>query len=149
MNLTAIPLLEKNLAETYMQYINTQKCHWNVEGPRFHSLHLMFEEQYQILAEYVDVIAERIRALGAYAPGSFNEFMDLSDIDQIKEKKIDADHMIECLLKGYETLVSNLNKTADSAAKDGDRGTEDLLTGHMEVHRKNMWMLRSMLSDKS
>ncbi len=143
-----IKLLEQNLAETYTQELNIQKCHWNVEGARFHALHVMFEGQYKVLFEYVDVLAERIRALEAYAPGSFDEFTKLSDIQQIKEKTLDADTMIHRLLDGYKILVQNLGKTAELASKSGDRETEDMMVGQIETHQKNMWMLRSMLSTK-
>lgn len=143
-----IKLLEQNLAETYMQELNIQKCHWNVEGERFHALHVMFENQYRVLFEYVDVLAERIRALEAYAPGSFDEFIKLSDIQQIKEKTLDADAMIHRLLDGYKILVENLRKTADVASKNGDRETEDIMVGQTQIHQKNMWMLRSILSTK-
>jgi starvation-inducible DNA-binding protein len=141
--------LEKGLSETYMQYVNIQKCHWNVEGPRFHSLHVMFEEQYQKLAEYIDILAERIRALDEYAPGSFSEFLAQSSIPEIKPRKIEADEMVHLVVSGYETLVSTLRDLASTASKNGDPETEDIVIGMNEVHQKNMWMLRSILSDKS
>lgn len=148
MKSTLTQILEKSLSETYVQYLNTQKCHWNVEGARFHALHNMFEEQYQSLAGQIDILAERIRALGEYAPGSFSEFSEQSEIKEIKPRKIDADKMIHLLLSGYEILVSTLRHTAQIASDKGDRETEDIVVGMNEVHQKNMWMLRSSLSDK-
>lgn len=147
MNDSIIKMLEKNLADTYVLKVNIQKCHWNVEGPRFHSLHVMFEAQYRVLFEYIDTIAERIRALGAYSPGTFKEFDALSNIAQIEEKKLAADVMIERLLKGYETLVKNMQATAE-AAGEKDKETADMMTGQNITHQKNMWMLRSILQDK-
>ena len=140
--------LEKGLSETYMQYLNTQKCHWNVEGPQFHSLHLMFEEQYQALAAHIDILAERIRALGAYAPGSFSEFSACSDIKEIKPRQIDAHAMINLLLSGYEHLVETLKEVGNRASEERDSETEDMVIGFNQIHQKHMWMLRSMASDK-
>ncbi len=147
MKTEAIKKLSCCLAETYSLYLTTQKCHWNVEGPEFSSLHLMFEKQYEILADYADVLAERIRGLGAYSPGSFAEFEELSNVPQIEEMKVLPTQMIKILLKGYETLLETLKTTRDMADKLQDEGTSDILLGQSEQHEKTMWMLRSTLKE--
>ena len=133
------------LAESYTIYLNTQKCHWNVEGPNFHSLHIMFEGQYKILADYVDILAERIRGLESYAPGSFSEFEELSEVSQIEGFDVQAEEMIRILLNGYGTLIETMKKTAEKAEKKEDSGTSDILIGQIEQHEKTVWMLRSTL----
>lgn len=133
------------LAETYSLYLTTQKCHWNVEGPEFSSLHKMFEGQYEILADYSDVLAERIRGLGAYSPGSFAEFEELSNVPQLEGMRVSPEHMIKVLLKGYEILLGTLKKTMEVADKAKDVGTSDILLGQSEQHEKSMWMLRSTI----
>lgn len=135
------------LAETYALYLTTQKCHWNVEGSDFASLHAMFEGQYTILAEYIDILAERIRSLGAYSPGSFSEFEELSNIPQIEQPEARSEKMIKVLLKGYEVLISTMKQTASMAEKGQDMGTADILTGQIEQHEKTVWMLRSTIKD--
>ncbi|MFN7663112.1 MAG: Dps family protein [Alphaproteobacteria bacterium] len=137
--------LRRSLAETYGLYLTTQKCHWNVEGPDFSSLHLMFQTQYTLLADYIDILAERIRSLGDYSPGSFAEFEELSNVPQLEEMKVLPQKMIQVLLKGYEVLNQTLKHTIMVAEKSQDVGTVDILTGQMEQHDKTMWMLRSTL----
>ena len=145
METSVVKGLSRCLAETYSLYLTTQKCHWNVEGREFSSLHKMFEGQYEILAEYADVLAERIRGLGAYSPGSFSEFEELSNLPQLEEMKVLPEHMIKVLLKGYEILLGTLKKTMEVADKAKDVGTSDILLGQSEQHEKSMWMLRSTI----
>lgn len=132
------------LADTYTLYVKTHKFHWNVTGPFFAQLHLVFEEQYTQLQEAVDSLAERIRALGAFAPGSFSEFQELSSIKEVKEVP-SAQEMIALLLKDHETIVRVIRHVLPDAEKGDDEATNDLLTGRLREHEKTAWMLRSML----
>ena len=136
--------LGKLLADSYTLYLKTHNYHWNVTGPMFNTLHLMFEGQYSELALAVDQIAERIRALGFPAPGSYAAFAALT---QIKEEKSvpSAEQMIANLVQGQEAVVRTARKAYTVAEKAGDEPTADLLTQRMHVHEKNAWMLRSML----
>ena len=136
--------LSKVLAESYILYIKTHACHWNVEGPMFNTLHQMFEEQYQDLFTAIDEIAERIRALGYPAPGSYKVFSELSDIKE-SEKNLNSDEMIKTLLEGQETLIRTLRSLIDTANSSSDDSTADLATVRMQRHEKVAWMLRSLL----
>lgn len=132
------------LADTYTLYLKTHNFHWNVTGPLFTSLHLMFEEQYTALAMAVDQIAERIRALGEPAPGSYAEFAKLATVKEAKGVP-KAEAMIRELVEGNETVVKTARKVFPAAEKGGDEATVDLLTQRMEYHEKTAWMLRSLL----
>ena len=133
------------LADTYTLYLKTHNFHWNVTGPMFNTLHLMFETQYNELALAVDQIAERIRALGAHAPGSYAEFAKLSSIKEAKGKP-NAKTMIRQLVEGNEAVVKTARKVFPSAEQGNDESTADLLTQRMQTHEKTAWMLRSMLA---
>jgi starvation-inducible DNA-binding protein len=136
--------LSKLLADTYTLYLKTHNFHWNVTGPMFNTLHLMFEGQYNELALAVDLVAERIRALGYPAPGSYKEFAKLSSIPEA-EGVPTAQEMIQQLVAGQEAVTRTarlLFPTVDAAA---DEPTADLLTQRMQLHEKNAWMLRSLL----
>ncbi len=136
--------LAKVLADSYTLYLKTHNYHWNVTGPLFNTLHLMFEAQYTELATAVDEIAERIRALGVAAPGSYKAFTKLTEIEEETDIP-SAEEMIHQLVIGQETVVRTARtvfKIADSA---NDEPTADLLTQRMQIHEKNAWMLRSML----
>jgi starvation-inducible DNA-binding protein len=137
--------LSRLLADTYTLYLKTHKFHWNVTGPMFQSLHLMFETQYQELADAVDLIAERIRALGYPSPGSYIEFTQLSDI---KEENYlpNATEMIRLLTEGHETVVRTARSFFPAAENVHDEATADLLTQRMQIHEKAAWMLRSLIS---
>ena len=139
--------LSKVLAESYTLYIKTHAFHWNVEGPMFNTLHLMFEEQYNELFQAVDEIAERIRALGYPAPGSYKSFSKLSSIKESEEDKLPANQMIQELLEGQEILIRTLRELVDTADKAGDESTADLATTRMKQHEKTAWMLRSLLQN--
>jgi len=140
--------LSKVLAESYILYIKTHAFHWNVEGPMFNTLHLMFEEQYNELFQAVDEIAERIRALGWPAPGSYKSFSKLSSIKE-SEDSLPAKQMIQELLEGQETLIKTLRGLAGLADSVGDESTADLATVRMKQHEKTAWMLRSLLKQES
>jgi starvation-inducible DNA-binding protein len=132
------------LADTYTLYLKTHNYHWNVTGPMFNTLHLMFETQYNELALAVDQIAERIRALGFPAPGSYAQYSKLSVIEE-SEAVPTAEEMISDLVKGQEAVAKTARKVFPTAEKANDQPTADLVTQRMEIHEKTAWMLRSML----
>ena len=137
--------LSNLLADTYTLYLKTHNYHWNVEGPMFNTLHLMFETQYTELALAVDVIAERIRALGEPAPGSFGRYAELSSIGE-DDGVPDAMAMIRNLVEGQEAVVRTARTVFPVAERANDEPTADLLTQRMQQHEKTAWMLRSMLA---
>jgi starvation-inducible DNA-binding protein len=136
--------LSRLLADSYTLYLKTHNFHWNVKGPMFNTLHLMFETQYNELALAVDLIAERIRALGVQAPGSYREFGKLTAIKE-SEGTPTANEMIKQLVEGQETVVRTARSVFPDAEAASDEPTADLLTQRMQVHEKNAWMLRSLL----
>lgn len=137
--------LKTFLADTYVLYLKTHNFHWNIEGPMFNTLHLMFEQQYTEMALAVDEIAERIRALGFYAPASFGEYLRLASIKE--EDHVPNDKaMIKYLLAGQEAVIKTARCILLVAEKASDQVTLDLLTRRMQVHEKNAWMLRSLLN---
>jgi starvation-inducible DNA-binding protein len=138
--------LSQVLAESYTLYLKTHNFHWNVTGPMFQPLHSVFEEQYSELANAVDEIAERIRALGQPAPGSFTEFQNLSSIKEASGK-VKAQDMIKNLLEGHKTISKTAHIAATTAQEAGDEGTADLMIQRIQVHDKTAWMLRSFLED--
>ena len=135
--------LSRLLADSYTLYLKTHNYHWNVEGPLFNTLHQMFEEQYTELAEAIDEIAERIRALGEPAPGSYRAYSELTAIEE-EDGEPSAEQMILRLLKGQETVARTARSVIGAAEAANDEPTADLLTQRMQVHEKNAWMLRSM-----
>jgi len=137
--------LSKLLGDTYTLYLKTHNFHWNVTGPMFQTLHLMFEAQYNELALAVDLIAERIRALGFPAPGTYQEFSRLSTIKE-EEGVPSAEDMIRLLVEGQETVVRTARSVFPSVERVNDEPTADLLTQRMQVHEKTAWMLRSLLA---
>lgn len=136
--------LSKLLADSYTLYLKTHNYHWNVIGPQFNTLHTMFEDQYTELAQAVDEIAERIRALGFPAPGSYKAFSELSSIEE-ETGTPNADDMIRELVTGQEAVVRTAREIFPAVESANDEPTADLLTQRMQVHEKNAWMLRSML----
>jgi starvation-inducible DNA-binding protein len=137
--------LSKLLADTYTLYLKTHNFHWNVEGPMFNTLHLMFETQYNELALAVDAIAERIRALGHPAPGSYAAYSKLSTIKE-ETGVPKAEDMIKQLVEGQESVARTARAVFPSAEKAGDEPTADLLTQRLQIHEKTAWMLRALLS---
>ena len=137
--------LSKLLADSYSLYLKTHNYHWNVEGPMFNTLHLMFEQHYTELATAVDEIAERIRALGVKAPGSYTAFGRLTKIDEATGDE-SAEEMIRQLVIGQETVARTAREAIKAADAASDEPTADLLTQRMQIHEKNAWMLRSMLA---
>ena len=137
--------LSRLLADSYTLYLKTHNYHWNVKGPLFNTLHQMFEVQYTELAAAVDEIAERIRALGEPAPGSYKAYAALTEIEE-EDSVPPAEEMIRQLLKGQETVVRTARSVIGAAEAANDEPTADLLTQRMQVHEKNAWMLRSMVA---
>lgn len=134
------------LADTYTLYLKTHNFHWNVKGPMFQTLHLMFETQYTELALAVDLIAERIRALGYAAPGTYSEYAKLSSIAETPGVPKATD-MIQLLVEGQEAVVRTARSIFPVVEEVNDEPTADLLTQRMQVHEKTAWMLRSLLEE--
>ncbi|MDX1649871.1 MAG: Dps family protein [Myxococcota bacterium] len=136
--------LSRLLADSYTLYLKTHNFHWNVTGPMFTTLHTLFEQEYQDLALAVDDIAERIRAVGHRAPGSYTEFAKLAKVQEATEVPT-AEEMVRQLVADQETVVEAARAVVEAAGKAGDDASEDLAIGRIQVHEKNAWMLRSHL----
>jgi starvation-inducible DNA-binding protein len=136
--------LSRLLADSYTLYLQTHNFHWNVKGPMFNTLHLMFETQYTELALAVDLIAERIRALGFPAPGTYSEYAKLTAIPETVGVPR-AEDMIQILVEGQETVVRTARSIFPVVGAAQDEPSADLLTQRMQLHEKNAWMLRSLL----
>lgn len=140
--------LAQILADTYVTYLKTQNCHWNVVDARFHSLHEMFEEFYKQLAEATDELAERIRMLKMKAPASMKQFLELTTLQEIDES-LTGDQMIHDLCHDRETLIKHIRPKIEEFTSLGDQGSADLLIQQLRMHEKAAWMLRSHLFDQS
>jgi starvation-inducible DNA-binding protein len=136
--------LSKVLADSYTLYLKTHNFHWNVTGPMFQTLHLMFEQHYNELALAVDSIAERIRALGHAAPGTYKQFAALSSIEE-EDGVPKAQEMIRLLVQGHEAVARTARSAFTTAEDANDQPTCDLLTQRLQIHEKTAWMLRSLL----
>jgi starvation-inducible DNA-binding protein len=136
--------LARLLADSYTLYLQTHNFHWNVKGPMFQTLHLMFETQYNELALAVDLIAERIRALDFPAPGTYGDFVKLSSIKEVPGVP-KAEDMIRILVDGQEAVVRTARSVFPLVDQANDEPSADLLTQRMQVHEKTAWMLRSLL----
>jgi starvation-inducible DNA-binding protein len=132
------------LADTYLLYLKTQNFHWNVTGPKFGELHLMFETQYTDLAAAVDELAERIRAIGQYSPASFTQFRKLSKISEEETVPV-ADVMVRMLTDDNTHVIRRMREVLDLANSIGDAETADMMIRRMQIHAKQAWMLRSYL----
>jgi starvation-inducible DNA-binding protein len=139
--------LSKLLADTYTLYLTTHNFHWNVTGPMFNTLHAMFMTQYTELWNAVDPIAERIRALGHPAPGSYAQFGKLSSIKDAPTTPPKALQMVRILVEGHEAVARTARGVFPLADKADDQPTADLLTRRLDIHEKTAWMLRSLLED--
>lgn len=133
--------LKKLLADSYTLYLQTHNFHWNVTGPQFRELHLMFEEHYTELAEAVDDIAERIRTLGVAAPGTYKAFAKLSAVEEV-EGVPSADEMVAYLNKAHEQVVRTAREVLKVAQEADDESTASLVSDRMRIHEKTAWMLR-------
>lgn len=138
--------LAKILADTYTLYLKTHNFHWNVTGPMFTTLHQLFEKEYTEMALAVDQIAERMRALGFNAPGTYKQFGELTSIKEEAHVPAAKD-MIKQLVEGHEAVIRTLRKLFPTASENNDEGTADLITERLEVHEKEAWMLRSILEE--
>jgi starvation-inducible DNA-binding protein len=136
--------LSRLLADTYVVYLKTHNFHWNVEGPMFQTLHQMFMEQYTEAWNAIDLVAERIRSLGHYAPGTYREYLALARVKETPGVP-KAEQMIKLLIEGQEAVVKTARELLPLAERADDQPTLDLLTQRMQVHEKNAWMLRSLL----
>jgi starvation-inducible DNA-binding protein len=136
--------LARLLADTYVLYLKTHNFHWNVEGPMFQTLHQMFMEQYTETWNAIDLVAERIRSLGHYAPGTYKEYLGLARIRETAGVP-KAEQMVKLLIEGQEAVVRTAREVLPLAERGDDEPTLDLLTQRMQVHEKNAWMLRSLL----
>ncbi len=139
-------ILCKLLADEFVLYTKTRNAHWNVEGPDFHSMHIFFEGQYQQLADLMDGVAERIRTIGHYAPGTLKEFLELTHLSEVTNQKNDSAGFITELLADHDTIIDFIRSSIDAVQeKYNDAGTSDYITGFIETHEKMAWMLRAHL----
>jgi starvation-inducible DNA-binding protein len=138
--------LSRLLADSYTLYLQTHNFHWNVTGPMFQMLHVMFETHYTELAMAVDIIAERIRSLGMHAPGTYAEFVSLSSIKEVAGVP-KAKEMIQLLVHGHEAVVRTARSVFPVVEKAADEASADLLTQRIQLHEKTAWMLRSLLEE--
>jgi len=136
--------LSKLLADSYTLYLKSHNFHWNVTGPMFQTLHVMFEQQYTELSTAVDEVAERIRALGFPAPGSYAAFSKLSSITET-DGVPEAKEMIKLLVEGHEAVARTARSVIGVAGEGSDSVSEDLATARLQIHEKTAWMLRSLL----
>ncbi len=136
--------LYRVLADTYALYLKTQNFHWNVTGLEFYSLHILFEKQYEELAEAVDEIAERIRALGFFVDACFSSFKEATSV-QDEKKVLNPKDMLMSLIEGHEAMIRNARRVAEIGDKDKDFATVDMLGKRMGAHEKMAWFLRSQL----
>lgn len=140
--------LSRLLADTTTLYLTTHNFHWNVTGPMFNTLHTMFEGQYTELWNAIDPIAERIRSLGHFAPGSYAEFAALTTLDDAPQQPPAALEMVRILVKGHEAVARTARELFALADKASDEPTADLLTQRLTVHEQTAWMLRSLLVEQ-
>lgn len=139
--------LSRLLADTYTLYLATHNFHWNVTGPMFNTLHAMFMQQYTELWNAVDPIAERIRALGHWAPGSYAQFGALASVPDVPATPPKALDMVRKLVDGHETVARTARELFPVVDKAEDQPTADLLTQRLDIHEKTAWMLRSLLEE--
>lgn len=142
---TVADVLKKLLADSYTLYLQTHNFHWNVTGVRFRDLHLMFEEHYTELATAVDEIAERIRSLGVFAPGTYQAFSQFSAIKPV-ENIPTAEEMVTILMQNHEQIVRTCRNALAAAEEAGDESSASLISDRMVIHEKTAWMLRAMAS---
>jgi starvation-inducible DNA-binding protein len=142
-----VDVLTKILADEFVLYTKTKRAHWNVEGPDFYNKHLFFEQQYDAIDEIVDTVAERIRALGHYAPATLKDFLALTHLTEELKEKNDSNGFIKELLLDHESIIIYLRENINPIANElQDAGTSDFITGLVENHEKMAWMLRAHLN---
>lgn len=143
-NKNVLDSLKVALADSYVLYLKTQNYHWNVTGPNFKSLHVMFEEQYSDLSLAVDLLAERILALGDKAPGTYAKYSQLTNLKE-GDETLNANSMVKDLVDDQDVIVKTLTVVLTEAQKVGDEVTAGIVTDRIEFHQKNSWMLKSSL----
>lgn len=143
-NKNVVNSLKAVLADSYILYLKTQNFHWNVTGPNFKSLHLMFEEQYSDLAVAIDLLAERIRALGEKAPGSFASYVQLSSVKEAGDN-LTAELMLKQLVEDQKTIIKDLTDLLEKSSQVRDEVTLSMAADRIELHQKNLWMLQSSM----
>lgn len=145
-----IELLNCDVADSYLVLVKTKKYHWDVIGPQFRTMHLLWEEQYAALSDNIDLIAERIRTLGGYPVGTMAGCLELASVKEHPGDVPNVSTMVSRLVADHEQIIRNLRKHIDACSEQhGDEGTADFLTGLMEAHEKMAWMLRSFLEGDS
>jgi starvation-inducible DNA-binding protein len=146
---SVVKMLNQHVANLHVLYVKTRNYHWNLTGPRFHTLHEFFESQYDQLAEAIDEFAERIRQLGGVSFGTMQEFTRTATLQEEPGVIPDADTMIDKLLNDHEAIIQMLRLDIDSTDQIGDIGTNDFLTGKLQDHEKMAWMLRAHLAGEN
>ena len=142
----SVELLSTMLADEYVLRTKLRKYHWNVTGPQFHALHEFFEEQYEALAEVIDKVAERLRTYGEFAPGTLEEFLELSRLSEQPGEVPGAEDMVKNIVADHEALVRHLHQDSKRAGEDlDDVGLEDFLIANLQAHQEMAWMLRSFI----
>ncbi len=142
----SVELLSTLLADEYVLRTKLRKYHWNVTGPQFHALHEFFEKQYEILAKVIDETAERLRTYGQFAPGTLQEFLDLSRLDEQPGEIPNAEDMVKNVVADHEALVRHLHSDSKRAGEElDDVGLEDFLIANLQLHQEMAWMLRSFI----
>ncbi|MDF5733510.1 MAG: DNA starvation/stationary phase protection protein [Rhizonema sp. PD38] len=143
-------LLNQDLADAYLLLVKTKKYHWDVVGPQFRSLHLLWEEHYTALTQSIDSVAERVRALGGYPVGTMEGFLQLASLKEHAGDVPSATKMVSNLMEDHEQIIRNLREHIDKCSEEfHDEGTADFLTGLMEGHEEMAWMLRSFIEGES
>ncbi len=145
-----IEMLNRDLADSYLVLVKTKKYHWDVIGPQFRTMHLLWEEQYTALSDNIDLIAERVRTLGGYPVGTMAGCLELASVKEHPGDVPNTTTMVSRLVEDHETIIRNLREHIDACGEEqSDQGTADFLTGLMEAHEKMAWMLRSFLEGES
>ncbi|CAM4147568.1 Dps family protein [Zobellia laminariae] len=141
-----VKMLRQLLADEFLLYTKTRNAHWNVEGIDFHTKHVFFEEEYGKLETFIDEVAERIRMLGFYSPGTLKEFLELSHLEENKPDQTDSASFMTALLKDHDKVIKFIRESiGDNAEAHNDEGTADFITGILQAHEQMAWMLRASL----
>ncbi|MGS0526322.1 Dps family protein [Zobellia nedashkovskayae] len=141
-----VKMLRQLLADEFLLYTKTRNAHWNVEGIDFHTKHVFFEEEYGKLETFIDEVAERIRMLGFYSPGTLKEFLELSHLEENKPDQTDSASFMTALLKDHDKVIKFIRESiGNNAEAHNDEGTADFITGILQAHEQMAWMLRASL----
>jgi starvation-inducible DNA-binding protein len=141
-------MLQQLLADEFLLYTKTRNAHWNVEGIDFHTKHVFFEEEYGKLETFIDQVAERIRMLGFYSPGTLAKFLELSHLEENEPEQTNSSSFMRILLKDHDTVIKFIRKNiGENAEAHNDEGTADFITGILQAHEQMAWMLRASLKE--